>query len=115
MSTTHVRRRVLSFLLLVAITPALIMAWIKRMWRNRALERLREERYRSGQALLRYVQMHNQCSEEVAYQRLAAFVKRRVLLDQQSLIDYLAIEERQRLLELAQSFLMHNPDEIDNI
>jgi hypothetical protein len=84
------------------------------MQSRQTLEPIREK-YRSRQALVRYIQLRYQTSEEAAYQRLAAFVKARVLPDQQSSIDHMVIYDRQKLLELAQRFLMHDPDDIDKI
>lgn len=115
MLTTHLRRgRSVTVLAIVVITAALIISCVRRVQRRQALKRL-HERHQSRQALVRYVQLRNQCSEEVAYQRLASFVKRRVPLDEQPSIDYMVAHARESLLELAQSILEHNPDEIDEI
>jgi hypothetical protein len=112
--TTYLRRRSAAVLVLVIMVATLAIAWVRRIRSRQALERLRE-RYRSRQALVRYVQLHNQCSEEVAYQRLATFVKRHVPLDEQPSIEHMVVYDRQGLLELAQRILVHNPVEIDEI
>jgi hypothetical protein len=51
----------------------------KSLLRREALEH-RRDRDKPGQALVRYVQLNRQCSEEAAYQRVATFVKRNVPL-----------------------------------
>ncbi len=115
MLTTQLRRRGVTALVFVLIgTTFVVIARVKRMLSRHARERV-EVRYRSRQALLRYVQLRYQCSEEVAYQRVAAFVKRHVPNDEQASVEYMAAYDRQRLLELAQRIIMHNPDEIDEI
>lgn len=112
--TTQLRRRVVTALVFVLIVTTFVIARVKRMLSRHARERV-EERYRSRQALVRYVQLRYQCSEEVAYQHVSAFVKRHVPYDEQASIEYMAVYDRQRLLELAQRIVMHNPDEIDEI
>ena len=115
MLTTRLRRRGVTALVFVLIfTTFVVIARVKRMLSRHARERV-EVRYRSRQALLRYVQLRYQSSEEVAYQRVAAFVKRHVPNDEQASAEYMAVYDRQRLLELAQRIIMHNPDEIDEI
>jgi len=111
--TTYLQRRDIIVLVLVIIAATLVIYWLR--MRGRLAREPIQEKYPSKQALLRYVQLHYQCSEEVAYQRLAAFIKRHVPLDEQASIEYLVSYDRQRLLELAQFFLMKNPDEIDDI
>ena len=83
------------------------------VWRE-TLEH-RQEKDESGQALVRYVQLHRQCSEEAAYERLAAFVKKYVPLDDQSFIEDVLAQEKQILLALAQELLIPDPDAIDEI
>jgi len=112
--TTQLRRRGVIALLFVLIATIFVIVRVKRMLSRHARERV-EVRYRSRQALLRYVQLRYQCSEEVAYQRVAGFVKRHVPNDEQASVEYMSAYDRQRLLELAQRIIMHNPDEIDEI
>ncbi len=69
----------------------------------------------SGLALVRYVQLNRQCSEAVAYQRLATFVKKYVPSDGPGSIERMAAHDRQSLLEIAQGLVVHDPDEIDKI
>lgn len=114
MLTTYLRRRSATVLVFVIIVAILIISWVREIQRRHVLEPM-QERSRSRQALVRYVQLHYQCSEEIAYQRLAAFVKRHVPLDEQPSIEHMAAHDRQNLLELAQSILAHYPDEIDEI
>jgi hypothetical protein len=111
---SYQRRRSATVLVIVTVIAAVVIYWVRRLQSRRVLEHI-AERYRSRQALLRYVQLHYQCSEEAAYQRLAAFVKRYIPLDDQPSIDYMVAHHRQGLLELAQSILVHNSDEIDEI
>lgn len=82
--------------------------------RRRALELLRK-RDLSGQALVRFIQMNRQCSEETAYQRLATFVKKHVPRDDHGYIESMLAHERPSLLEYVQSVLVHHPDELDKI
>ena len=108
MHTTYLRRWSIAVLVPIVIAAPLFISLLKR-WQGRRI------RYLSSQALIRYIQMHNQCSEEAAYQRLAAFVKRHTPLDDQSSADYLLAHNKRRLVELAQRILLNNPDEIDEI
>jgi hypothetical protein len=112
--TTQLRRRGVTAFVFVLIAAIFVIARVKRMLSRHARERV-QEKYRSRQALVRYVQLRYQCSEEVAYQRVATFVKRHVPGDEWDSVEYMAAYDRQRLLELAQRILMHNPDEIDEI
>ena len=59
--------------------------------------------------------LNRQCSEEVAYQRLAAFAKKHVPLDDYSYIDRMLAYDRLTLLEKVHNILVHDPDEIDKI
>ncbi len=60
-------------------------------------------------------QILERCSEEVAYQRLATFVKKHVPLDDHNYIDRMLAHDRQSLLDSARNILVHDPDEIDKI
>jgi len=73
------------------------------------------DRDQSGLALVRYVQLNRRCSEEVAYQRLAAFVKKHIPLDDYPDLERVVAYDRSYLLERAQSLLRHDPDELENI
>ena len=99
---------------LVMMVAALVVAQARSAGRRRALELLRK-RDLSGQALVRYVQLNRQCSEEAAYQRLATFVKKHVPLDDHGYVESMLVHERPSLLEQAQSIVMHDPDELDKI
>jgi hypothetical protein len=96
------------------VVVAIIMWQFKKVRLRKALEQI-PERYDSGLALVRYVMLNRQCSEEVAYKRLATFVKNHVPLDDHSSIERMLAQDRQSLLEHAQSLLVHDPDEIDKI
>ena len=65
--------------LLLVVMAAVVVPKARYARRRKALEQLLVERDRqSGQALVRYVMLNRHCSEEVAYQRLAAFVNKHV-------------------------------------
>jgi hypothetical protein len=108
MDTRSLRRWSTGVSVLIVVAIALFIYWLKRRFTNPI-------RYPAGQAIIRYIQLHDQCSEEEAYQRLAAFIKRHIPLDDWSFVDYRLAHDRQSLLALAQQILMHNPDEIDEI
>ena len=108
MHTTYLRRWGTAVVVLVVIAAPLFISWLRRRLSRRI-------RHPSGQALIRYIQLHDQCSEEAAYQRLAVYVKRHVPPGEWSSVDYMLAYDRQRLLELAQRILIRNPDEIDVI
>jgi hypothetical protein len=82
---------------------------------GKALEHILEMYHQSGQALVRYVMLNRQCSEEVAYQRIATFVKKHVPLDDHSSIERMLAYDNQSLLDWAHSILVYDPDEIDKI
>lgn len=100
----------------VSISVLIIIGFrrIRSMQRRRTLEQILESYY-SGLALVRYIMLNRQCSEEVAYQRLAAFVKKHVRLEDQNSIDSMLAHNRQSLLEYARNILVDEPDEIDEI
>lgn len=108
MLTTFLRRRGTAVLVFAVIAVPLFISWLKRRLSRRI-------RYTSGQAFIRYVQLHDQYSEEEAYQHLAAFVKRHVTFDEWSSVDQMLAYDRRKLLEWAQRILLHTPDEIDEI
>jgi hypothetical protein len=105
----------LTVLVLIVIVVALVVVVrVKSVQRRKALEHM-STRYASGLALIRYVQLSRQCSEVVAFQRLATFVKNHVPVDDSSFIERMVAHDRQRLLERAQSFLVEDPDAIDKM
>ncbi len=104
----------IAVLVLIVIGVALVGYRAKSIQRRKSLEHIRE-RYVSGLALLRYIQLKGQCSEEAAYQRLASFVKKHVPLDNSSSIERMLVYDRQSLLQIAQGFSVQNPAEIDKI
>jgi hypothetical protein len=59
--------------------------------------------------------VNRRCSEEVAYQRIAPFVKKHVPLDDHNYIDEMLVHDRQGLIDKARNILVHDPDEIDKI
>jgi hypothetical protein len=99
-------------LVLIVIVVALVVVRVKSVHWRKALEHQRE-RYASGLALVRYVQLNRQCSEIVAYQRLATFVKKHVPAD--GSIERMVAYDRQCLLERAQGLLVQDPGAIDKI
>ena len=74
-----------------------------------------ESYHQSRQALVRYVMLNRQCSEAIAYQRLASFVKQHLSSDDASSIERMAAHNRQRLLQLAKGLLVLDPNAIDKI
>jgi Tfp pilus assembly protein PilV len=105
---------ILILLVLLVLVVALLGLRVKSGHRRKALEH-RRERHASGRALVRYVQLNRQCSEVAAYQRLATFVKQHVPSDDSSSIARMVAHDRQNLLKITQSFLVHDPDAIDKI
>ncbi|HYL44489.1 MAG TPA: hypothetical protein VEU97_13985 [Ktedonobacteraceae bacterium] len=103
-------------LVLSVIVFANIVVRVESVRRRKALEPTRE-RYASGLALVRYVQLHRQCSEVASYQRLATFVKKHVPVDGSCSIECMEAYDhnKQRLLERAQNLLVQDPDAIDKI
>ncbi len=102
-------------LLFIVIGVALVVRAVRRARSRKVLEQLLETDQQSGQALVRYVQLNRQCSEEEAYQRLATFVKRHRPFDDHDYIDKMVASDRQGLLERARSLLIDDPDEIDKV
>jgi hypothetical protein len=98
--------------LVIAVAAGLASA--KSIPRRKALEPI-QAGYGSGLALVRYVQLHRHCSEEGAYERLAAFVKQHGPFDDQGSLEGMLVRERQRLVETAQDLLADDPDAIDTI
>src|SRR5258708_5674619 len=113
-------QRVINLYLLVGSIAALILVVIvvlkvRSVQRRKALKQILERYQQSRQALVRYVMVNRRCSEEVAYQRLATFVKKHVPLDDHNYIDRMLAHDRQSLLDSARRILVHDPDEIDKI
>ena len=104
-----------AFFVFVVIVVALRVPKIRYTQKRKALAQLLERYHQSGQALVRYVMVNHRCSEEVAYQRLATFVKKHVPLDDHNYIDRMLAHDRQSLLDSARNILVHDPDEIDKI
>lgn len=114
MNSAYRAGKSLRVLVLAALVAILVIYWERQLQREQALEYVRG-RMQAGQALVRYVQLRRHCSEEVAYQRIAAFVKKHTPLAEHPMIDRFLDSDRQRLLELAQDILRRYPDEIDEI
>ncbi len=113
-------RQVINVYLLGGSIVAFILVMIvglkvRSVQRRKALKQILERYQQSGQALVRYVMVNHRCSEEVAYQRLATFVKKHVPLDDHNYIDRMLAHDRQSLLDSARNILVHDPDEIDKI
>lgn len=102
---------VLSFLTFLA---ALALGWVRYLQRRQAHQQMLE-RIRSSQNLVHYVQEHHECSEEVAYQHIADFVKKHVSPNEQPSIVSLLAQGKQSLVELAISLLHYFPEEIEEI
>jgi hypothetical protein len=101
----------LAVLLLVV---SMVVRRVRNAQRRKALAHLLE-RYQSGQALVRYVQLNRHCSEEEAYQRLACYVKHHLPFEDHGSIDKMVAQDRPGLLERVRSLLVHDPDQIDTI
>ena len=104
----------IAVLVLMVIVVAVVVLRAKRGHRRKALEH-RRERDAAGLALVRYIQLNRQCSEEAAYQRLATFVKKHVLFDDSSSIERMVAHDRQSLLAIAQGLIVQDPNAIDKI
>lgn len=102
-------------LLAGATICALVIRKVRSQQRRKAIESLDEKLRQSEIALVRYVMLNRQCSEEAAYQRIATFVKLHTPFDDHAFINSLVAYNRQRLLEKTQEILARAPDEIDNI
>jgi hypothetical protein len=103
------------FLIAAMIVIVILVLGTRSARRRKALEEILERYHQSGQALLRYVMLNRQCSEEAAYQRIAIFVKQHIPLDDYNSIDLMLASDRQSLLDTARSILVYDPDEIDKI
>ena len=114
MPTAYLFGKSLAVLVLLVIGIALAVHGIKSIQQRKALEQ-RRERDVAGCALVRYVQLNRQCSEPVAYQRLASFVKQHHYSKEASSIERMAAHDRQDLLQLAQGLLALDPNAIDKI
>jgi hypothetical protein len=101
-------------LALTVMVALLLIYRTRRIQRELALEQAHEKE-QAGLALVRYVQMQRNASEEVGYKRIADFVKSHTALGEHPFIDYLLANNRSGLLALAQSILASHPDEIDEI
>jgi hypothetical protein len=112
--TAYLLRNSLAVLVLFVIGVALAVCQVKSVQQRNVPEQ-RRERGVAGCALVRYVQLNRQCSEVIAYQRLASFVKQHLYSDDASSIERMAAHNRQRLLQLAQGLLVLDPNAIDTI
>ena len=97
------------------ILVVIVVLKVRSVQRRKALKQILESYHESEQALVRYIMLNRQCSEEVAYQRLATFVKKHVPLDDHNYIDRMLAHDRQSLLDNARNILVHDPDEIDKV
>src|SRR5947209_4151657 len=70
--TAYLCAKSIAVLVLMVIVVALVVRRVEDGRGRKVLEQ-RRERDACGRALVRYVQLHRQCSEAVAYQRLATF------------------------------------------
>lgn len=102
-------------LLLIVMVGAVVILKIRYAQRRKALEQLLEKYHQSDLALVRYVMLNRCCSEEVAYQRLAIFIKSHIPLDDHSYVDEMLAENRQRLLDITHRILVYDEHEIEKI
>ena len=114
------RKRLGIFYLLVASISSIaliVIGLVKRRQRasRQAFRQLLEGHQQSGLALVRYVMLNRQCSEEKAYRLIATFVKAHVPAADRNSIDWLLAYDREGLLEKAGTILVNHPNEIDKI
>jgi hypothetical protein len=102
-------------LLIITAIIAIVLLKIRSAQRKKALEHLRASQQQSRRALLLFVMLNHQCSEEAAYQRIATFVKKYVPLEEQSSIERMLAQDRPGLLDRTRDILAQNPHEIDKI
>jgi flagellar biosynthesis/type III secretory pathway M-ring protein FliF/YscJ len=102
-------------LLLIMMVLAFILLKVRYLRRRKALRQFAENYYRSRRALVLYVMLNHQCSEEEAYQRLATFAKKHVPLDDQSYIDWMLRHDRESLIDSVRNILARDPNAIDKI
>ena len=106
---------IIAALILVVIIAALVLPKVRSVQRRKALERILERYRQSRQALVLYVMLNRQCSEDVSYQRIARFVKNHIPFDDHCFIDGMLVYDRQSLLDSACSILARDPNGIDKI
>ncbi len=114
------RNIVSSLSLLVGSTSIILLIAIglvrrRNAQRRQAFRQLLERRQQPGLALVRYVMLNRQCSEEQTYQRIATFLKTHFPNEDPNEIDELLSNDRQRLLHKVGSILVHHPNDIDKI
>jgi hypothetical protein len=114
MLTAYPVRRSIVVLSFFTFVAALAIGWVRYLQRRQAHQQMLE-RTILKQNLVHYVQEHHECSEEVAYQHIADFVKKHVSPNEQSSIVSLLAQSRQSLVELAVSLLQYFPQEIEEI
>ena|SRR5579864_3250496 len=102
-------------LVLIVTVVAVIVLKIKRMQRREALRKIAERYQQPGRALVLYVMLNHQCSEEAAYQRIATFVKKHAPSDNRSRVNRMLWQDRQSLLDSARDILADDPNAIDKI
>ena len=114
MLTAYLIRRSIVVLSFFTFVAALAIGWVRYVQCRQVHEQM-PERIKFKQNLVHYVQEHHECSEEVAYQHIADFVKKHVLPNEQSSIVSLLAQSRRSLVELAVSLLQYFPQEIEEI
>ena len=100
---------------IVFIIAVIVFTKVRGIRRRKVLEPLLERYLPSREALVRYVMLNRQCSEDAAVERLALFVARYGSSAGYSSIDRMLVDDRQRLLESVYSILAHDPNAIDKI
>jgi hypothetical protein len=109
-----VRRSIVVVLSLFTFVAALVIGWVMYVQRRQAHEQV-PKRIKFEQSLVHYIREHHECSEEVAYQHIADFVKKHVTPNEQPSIVSLLAQSKQSLVELAVSLLQYFPQEIEEI
>lgn len=104
----------IALVVIIVVIVTLIMSQIRSEQRRQAYELL-QRKDESGLALVRYVQLNRQCSEEAAYERLATFVKSHASLDNHPDVESMLAHDRAGLLTYVQSLLRHDSNILDKI
>ena len=105
----------LEIIIAVLVIVAIVFSKARSTRRREVLEQTSERYRQSGNALIQYIRLHRQCSEDAAYQYLALFVEKHNPMDNRSSMNGDFARDRQSLIDSAQIILLHDPDEIDKI
>src|SRR5690348_8864650 len=105
MGALYLFGEIILLLVFALIVFAILFSKIRYRRQRKTLERLLEG-HQADLALVRYVMLNRQCSEEAAYRRIATFIKRHVPLDDRGYVDEMLARDRQSLTEKARDILL---------